>query len=75
MSTPYDRRAARREAERQRTLCGGETLADYHARERGALPTASPSRAPCRATPDMFTGLRKGKTTADLFDQPTKQRD
>jgi hypothetical protein len=52
----------------------GESLADFHARERatqGRLGTHL-SRAACPLTPDLFNGLRKGKTTADLFDQPQK---
>lgn len=61
MSNAYQIRAARRERERQRD-------------QAGDTPEPQPlgshlSRAPCAQTPDMFTGLRKGKDTRDLFDQ------
>jgi hypothetical protein len=72
----YNRDRDRRRLDNERRLMG-ETLADFHARERatqGKLGTHL-SRAACPLTPDLFNGLRKGKTTADLFDQPTKQRD
>lgn len=55
----YNRRKARREAERQRALTG-ETLAEFHARENGKPPTLAEiyrehPRARCPWTPDLFT--------------------
>lgn len=58
--TPYERRRARREADRQRSL-GGETLAAYHARETAPPPTLAEifaknraDKTVCTRTPDMF---------------------
>lgn len=70
MSTSYDIRRARRQKERERAAFG-ETLAEYHARERGqngASIGAHLPRARDRNTPNLFTGLRRGQTTVDLFD-------
>ena len=55
MSTPYDRRRARREAERQRNLAG-ETLAEFHARENAGpgQPGEGIPRVRCRSTGDLF---------------------
>ena len=54
----YDRRRARREAERQRAL-SGESLAEFHARENGKPPTLAEiyrehPRARCPWTPSLL---------------------
>lgn len=55
MSRSYDIRRARREAERQRNLCG-ETLADYRNRQNPTplTPGADIPRVRCDANYDLF---------------------
>lgn len=67
----YDRNRARRRAEIERGGPGGETLAEFHEREKPHVQLGDRlPRVPCTRTPDLFTGLRKGKDHADLFDRP-----
>lgn len=60
MTAAYDTRRALREAQRQRAL-GGETLAQFHARENAKPPTVA----------EIFARNRADKTvcpvTGDLF--------
>lgn len=63
----YDKRRAKREAERERAI-GGETLAAYHARETAKPPTL----------PEIFAKNRADTTpcpwTPDLFARPVRKR-
>lgn len=74
MSRGYKRRHAERETERQRSLMG-ETLAEFHARERPA-PTAPGAGIPkirCQRTPNLFTGKTDKESrrfNLDLFKEP-----
>ena len=72
MTARYAKNRARREVAREIDLMG-ESLGSFHARERGDAPAITARRATCKATPDMFTGLRHGKTTLDLFDQEPRK--
>ncbi len=63
----YDRRLARRQAERERAL-GGETLAAFHARENAPPPTLAEifaknraDKVRCHRTPDLFAKPRRAK--------------
>lgn len=69
MSARYDRNRSRREAQRQRSLMG-ETLAQFHERERPtvALGDRLP-RARCRSTGDLFSQQRQ------LFDRDWNEED
>lgn len=65
MSTAYDRRRARREAQRQRSF-SGETLAQFHARSNAKPPTLAEifarNRADttfCPVTGDLFASAGK----------------
>lgn len=71
MSNRYERNRSRREAERQRNL-GGETLAEFHAREKPArtAPGAGIARVRCQHTPNLFGGhteQERKNPIADLF--------
>jgi len=77
MSRGYERRQARREAERQRSLCG-ETLAEFHRKETAPPPTLteiyrSHPKVRCERTPNLFTGLTDEdlkRPNLDLFKEP-----
>jgi hypothetical protein len=67
-ATTYTRRRSRRDAERERALCG-ETLAAFHARENAKPPTLAEifaknraDKVRCSSTPDLFEKKkRKGR--------------
>ncbi len=72
MTRRDEKNRERRRLDNERRL-GGETLGEYHARERPVVQLGDRiPRGRCSLTPSLFDGLRDGKSTADLFDQPTK---
>lgn len=72
MTTNYQRNRERRRLDNERRTLG-ETLGEYHARERPVVQLGDRiPRGRCSLTPSLLDGLRDNKTTHDLFDQPTK---
>lgn len=67
-NTAYDRRAAKRHAERERSLCG-ETLSEFHARENPArtAPGAGIPRVRCDRTPSLFGSIEAAQADRDKW--------